>query len=127
MHSTLFFRYLKWHFVDAPGDILKGWGNILWFNLHFFSVPLLLRTYFAPWRRITWSYGKGFDIGRYLNVFFSNLISRILGAFMRTFLIAAGLVGELFFLAIGFAVFLLWLALPALIVFAFFYGLLLLL
>ena len=122
MHQTLFLRYLKWHFIDASREILKGWGNILWFNLNYFSVLALLQTFFSPWRRIAWSYGRGFDIGRYLYVFFSNLISRILGAFVRSFLIGAGLIGEIFFFAIGLVIFLLWLALPALIVLGFFYG-----
>lgn len=126
MHSLLLLRYLKWHFIDASREILKGWGNILWFNLNYFSVLALLQTFFSPWRKIAWSYGRGFDIGRYLYVFASNLISRILGAFVRSFLIGAGLIGEIFFFAIGLVVFLLWLALPALIVLGFFYGLTLL-
>src|SRR3989344_5618520 len=69
MHSLLFLKYIEWHFIAAPKEILKGWGNILWFGFNYFSVPLLLKTLFAPWRRITWSYGRGFDPGRYLYIF----------------------------------------------------------
>lgn len=127
MQSLLLLRYVKWHYFDATRDILKGWGNILWFNFNYFSVWLLIQTFFAPWRRITWEYGRGFDIGRYLFIFASNLVSRILGAFMRSFLIAAGVIIEFTLLFMAIIFFLFWLSLPALIIAAFLYGIFLLL
>jgi len=126
MQSILLLHYVKWHYFDASRDILKGWGNILWFNFNYFSVPLLLQTFFAPWRRITWDYGRGFDLGRYLFTFASNLISRILGAILRSFLIITGLTAQLTLLFIGSCLFLFWLALPAIIAAAFTYGIFLL-
>src|SRR3989344_7820926 len=95
MQSILFLRYVKWHFIDAPRNILRGWGNILWFNFNYFSVGLLLQTFFSPWRRITWDYGRGFNLGAYLFTLGSNLISRIIGAIMRSFLVAAGIMEQL--------------------------------
>ena len=125
MHQTLFLRYLKWHFVDAARDILQGWGNILWFNLNYFSVLLLLRTFFSPWRGIRWQRKRGFAFGDFLFTLASNLISRILGAIMRTFLIVAGLGGEIFLLAAGFMVVAFWIFLPLLILLGFSYGIVL--
>lgn len=122
MQSLLLLRYFKWHYMDATREILKGWGNFLWFDFNYFSVGLLLRTLFSPWRRITWDYGRGFDPGRYLFTFASNLVSRILGAFVRIWLIAAGILGEILFLFLGSMFFLFWLALPGIIIGAFFYG-----
>ena len=126
MQSILLLRYIKWHYLEASRDILKAWGNILWFNFHYFSVPLLLQTFLAPWRRITWDYGRGFDIGGYLFTFASNLISRILGAIVRSFLIIAGLTVQLALLFLGSFLFLLWFALPAIIAAALTYGIFLL-
>ncbi|MEK7542275.1 MAG: hypothetical protein AAB524_01075 [Patescibacteria group bacterium] len=126
MQSLLLLRYVKWHYLDASRDILKGWGNILWFNFNYFSVLLLIQTFFSPWRRITWDYGRGFDFSRYLFTFASNLVSRILGAVMRSFLIAAGIVMEFALLFLGSLFFLFWLVLPAIIIAAFFYGIFLL-
>ena len=126
MQSLLLLRYFKWHYVDALKDILRGWGNILWFEFNYFSVWLLLRTLFSPWRRITWDYGRGFDLGRYLFTFASNLVSRILGAFVRIWLVCAGIIGQLLLLFLGSLFFLFWLVLPALIIAAFLYGLFLL-
>ena len=126
MHSFVLLQYLKWHFFDAPKEFAKGWGNILSFGFNYVSVLLLIQTFFSPWRRITWSYGKGFHIGRFVNALLSNFISRILGAIMRSFLIVAGVCFELFLLIVGAFLFLLWLALPLLIILTLFYGIFLL-
>ncbi|HCM36920.1 MAG: hypothetical protein A3J30_02745 [Candidatus Wildermuthbacteria bacterium RIFCSPLOWO2_02_FULL_47_9c] len=126
MQSILLLRYVKWHFIDAPRNILRGWGNILWFNFNYFSVGLLLQTFFSPWRRITWDYGRGFNLGAYLFTLGSNLISRIIGAIMRSFLVAAGLAAQFAILLIGSFLLLFWFALPALIAVAFAYGIFLL-
>ncbi len=112
MAQNIFFQYLSWQFFDMPKNLLVAWGNFLKFNLNYFSIPLLLKTLFSPWRKYKWSYGKGFDIGRFLEVLFSNLISRILGAIMRIFLIVFGIIAEVFIIFIGLFLFLAWLALP---------------
>ncbi|HEY4510160.1 MAG TPA: hypothetical protein VJC15_04240 [Candidatus Paceibacterota bacterium] len=126
MQTLLLFRYVKWHYLEASKEILKGWGNILWFGFNYFSVLLLIRTFFSPWKKITWDYGRGFDISRYLFIFSSNLVSRVLGAFVRSLLIATGVVGQLALLFLGSIFFLFWLVLPALIVATFLYGIFLL-
>ena len=126
MQSLLLLRYFKWHYLEASKEILKGWGNILWFEFNYFSVWLLIQTFFSPWKKIAWDYGRGFDIGRFLFTFASNLVSRILGAFVRIWLIGAGIIGQLALLFMGSLFFFFWLVLPALIVAAFLYGLFLL-
>lgn len=86
------------------------------FGLNYFSIPLLIRTFFSHWRRYRWSYGRGFDIGRYISVFFSNLISRVMGAAMRTFLILFGVFFESLIFLGGTTIFLGWFFLPALLI-----------
>ena len=115
-------QYLTWHFFDVPKEILNAWKNFLLFNFNYFSVVLLLKTFFSHWRRYSWSYGRGFNIRRYIEVFLSNLLSRILGAIVRSFLIAFGLATESFILVLGVIVFLGWLILPALLIFGFAFG-----
>ena len=68
------------------------------------------------------SYGKGFDIGRYLEAFFSNLIFRLLGAIVRSFLIVIGLLAEIFIVFCGIIIFLGWLILPILLVLGIYHG-----
>ena len=79
--------------------------------MEFFSIFLLIKTLFAPWRQYQWSYGRGFDLGRYAEVFFSNLITRGLGAFMRAVFIILGTVSEVLIFVVGLAIFIGWLVL----------------
>ncbi|MFA4998829.1 MAG: hypothetical protein WC514_02305 [Candidatus Paceibacterota bacterium] len=122
MGKNIFFQYLSWQFVDVPRNLLKAWGNFLEFNLNYFSITLLLKTFFSPWRRYSWSYGKGFDLGKFFETFFSNLISRILGALMRLFLIIFGIIAEIFIFVIGIIVIFGWIILPFLVIGGFILG-----
>lgn len=115
-------QLISWHFFDVPKEILKGWKNYLKYNLEYFSVPLLLKTYLSPWRGYKWSYGRGFDIKVWAEAAFSNLISRGLGAFMRTFLILFGIITEIIILFLGLITILFWLFLPMIFAIGIFYG-----
>ena len=115
-------QYLTWHFFDVPREIIKAWKNFLLFNLNYFSISLLFKTLFSHWRKYKWSYGRGFDIKRYFEVFFSNLISRILGAAVRSFLILFGLMAEIFIIFAGLIILIAWLVMPLLLVAGFVFG-----
>jgi hypothetical protein len=115
-------QWFYWHFFDVPKKILQAWKNFLFFNLNYFSVIILLKTLFSTWRKYQWSYGKGFEATKYLEVFFSNLISRILGAIVRSFLILAGLIVEIFIILTGLLILFGWLFLPLILFFGFIFG-----
>lgn len=114
--------YVKWHFLIAPLAILSGWRNILIFNLSYFSIPLLLKTLISPWRRSLVSYAKGFHIAKFFESLASNLISRIIGFVIRTFVISVGIAAELALVLVGPIVVAFWISLPVLIIFTFIYG-----
>ncbi len=120
--QTIFSQYLIWHFIDMPKEILKAWRNFLLFNLNYFSIPLLIRTLFSYWRQYQWSYGRGFDAARYLETFVSNLISRILGAIVRIFLIIFGIICEIFIFFSGLIIFLTWFILPLILIAGLIFG-----
>ncbi|MDP3991203.1 MAG: hypothetical protein Q8P63_02830 [Candidatus Nealsonbacteria bacterium] len=122
MGRNIFLQYLEWHFFDALKGISAGWKNYLRFNLNYWSVPMLLKTLFSPWRRYHYSYGKGFNIKKYFEVFTFNVISRTLGAIMRSVLIIFGLIAEVFVFLAGALVVLFWLLLPFLLLFGFYFG-----
>lgn len=121
--TAVFLQYLSWHFFDVPKKILKAFKNILLFNLEYFSIFLLLKTFFSHWRRYSFAYPRGFDIRAYAWVFFSNLISRILGAVVRTFLIVLGILVEILILFLGGIVFLGWFFFPFILVLLLYFGL----
>ena len=60
-------------------------------TLEFFSVGQLLSTLFAPFRQISAGSGSDGSIGSELRAFVDQLISRIIGAFVRFFTILFGI------------------------------------
>jgi hypothetical protein len=114
--QNLLFQWLSWQFLEMPGNILRAWRAFLKFNLNYFSIPQLFKTFFSHWRQYKWSYGRGFDISRYLEALFSNLISRTLGAILRSFLILIGLFIEILIVFLGIIAFLLWIIFPLILI-----------
>lgn len=104
--------YISWHFSKAPLGIVKILCNYLFFCEHFFSIRLLLKTLFYPWKRQTFESGPGFSLGKYFEVVVSNLISRLLGAFIRLILIILGIITEIMLLVIGLLILVIFIFLP---------------
>ncbi len=119
---NIFLLWLTWHFYEEPKQILKNWGNFLFFTFNYFSITQLIRTLFSPWRKYVDSYGRGFDFQKYIEVFIGNFMTRILGFVVRVFIIAAGLIAGVFVLIAGLTVFLLWFAIPFLVTIGFISG-----
>ena len=117
--QIILFQWLSWYLIEMPMEILRAWKNILVFNLNYFSINLLLKTLFSYWHQYQWSYPRGFDLGKYLEVAFSNLLSRLLGAIVRLIMIALGIVIEAFIFFAGIVVFLAWFLMPFLALLAF--------
>ena len=113
--ENMFFSWIKWHYTVQMREVYLKWKNVLLFTVNYFSVDLLLRTYFSPWRKYKWSYGKGFSFQRYFEVAISNLFSRVVGAIVRTFVIVVGMFSVLFVLLLGIPVILFWVLVPLLI------------
>ena len=120
--NNIIFLWLFWHFFEAPKEILRAWRNFLLFNLNYFSIPLLIKTFFYPWRKYKWSFGRGFDPGRYFETALSNLFSRGIGMILRSILVLIGLVVEIFVIFTGLLVFFGWLILPLFLIAGIYYG-----
>lgn len=118
--------WIIWQFYEMPKFLLHVWKNYLAFASNFFSVPLLLKTFFAPWHRYKWPYPRGFDVTEFFNTLISNTFSRILGAMMRIVLIITGLLLQIIIILAGAAAVVLWIFMPFLIIagflFVFLYG-----
>jgi hypothetical protein len=123
--SFVFVDYVLWHYTLAFRDIVIIWLNMMWFFVHLFSLPLLMRTLFAPWKRVEERYRRtGFE--DLIASLIINVMSRIVGAIIRLVIIVVGLLvlvlgvfGLIFWL-------LLWLVLPFLCMYGLFYGVMLL-
>jgi len=117
--------WLFWHFYEMPKFLLEVWKNYILFALNYFSLPLLLKSLFAPWRKYRWNYPQGFNIAEFFNTLISNSFSRLLGALMRIVLIVIGILFQIFVIFAGLILFLLWLLIPLIVIsgliFVFFY------
>jgi hypothetical protein len=109
--------YLRWHYSKAILSFTDIWKNLLFFITDFFSIKLLLRNFFDPWKKMTDSYPKRFNFKDYLFSFITNSITRVVGIIMRFILLIAG------FLACGLFCLLLpigliiWIILPLVVIF----------
>lgn len=117
MQDPFILAWVRWHYTDGLRRCFGGVLNFVDFGLHLFSVRELLRTLFAPWKGIEWRPAtQAFFSAEQLEAAWSNLISRILGAIVRSILIIIGLAVTIW---IGFwmgLLLLLWLLAPIVIV-----------
>lgn len=109
---TIAHHYIIWHYSRALKEIWHVARNLMWFVVHFFSLPQLFRAYFAPFRRITEDRGQSFSFEDLAGYIIINLISRAIGFILRTVIIVCG-AGCLLILCVStFLLYLLWLAAP---------------
>lgn len=90
-------------------------GNMVWFLYNFFSIPILLRTLFAPFKRLDEGYKKGLDLGAFFETLIVNMLMRLVGAALRLFLIMIGLVAVAVACIFYLFIFLVWLLAPLLL------------
>ena len=122
MRSPIFVKFINWHFFEMPQEIFRVWKDFLQFNLNFFSMRMLLKTLFSPWHKYQYSYGRGFDLKRYVETFSFNAMARAMGAMIRTILIIIGLISQIFLFGLGVIVFFTWIFLPALFIVGIIFG-----
>lgn len=79
----------------------------------FFSISLLAKTLFAPFRQIS-ADATGNDIGSRFRAWGDRMFSRIIGAVMRTFMIIFGMITLFLILLVSLIRLILWPAVPLL-------------
>lgn len=104
--------YFSWHYLYAPRQILKIGRNYLLFFYHWFSVGVLIRTFFAPWKRQTIKRGPGFSFSDFFNVLSFNLISSTIGAIVRSMVLIWWLLAEIAIILFTPCILVIWIVLP---------------
>lgn len=106
-------NFIAWHYNESVHELLKIWENFIVFTWQYFSIFELFKTLFSPWRRdVTAQSWRGLHPVRTLELVFENLISRIIGAVVRIFVIVFGLGISLFVLIFGLIAIFLWIGTP---------------
>lgn len=119
---SLLGNYFVWHYTRAYRELIHIEENILWFLFHFFSLPELTRTFFAPWKRLGENYGSIFDTEEFFAALVTNILMRIVGISMRIIIISAGCFVLIVASCGALLLLVLWTILPLLSVFAFITG-----
>lgn len=119
----LFGAYLTWHYGKAPQDIVRIIGNYIWFFYNLFSIGLLLKTLFRPWKRLGEERKKGLDIESWFETLIVNSLMRVVGIGIRLMTIAVGIIFLATTLVGGAVVLVAWMFMPFLVAFCFLFGL----
>ena len=108
--------YFVWHYTRAWWQMWGVWRNFLWVTIHFFSIPQMLQSLLLPFKRTTQTRGDTFSLEDLAAYVIINIISRIIGAIIRTAIIMVGCIALLFTVAGGFLAYLFWLVAPLLVI-----------
>ena len=114
--------YLVWHYSAALVAWRRIYGNILWFLSHFFSVALLFRTLFSPWRRLAENYPGRLVPTAIAETLVVNFLMRLVGLTIRVIFLSFAFAVLAGAFLLGWIVLIVWLLTPFLIPILFFAG-----
>lgn len=105
--------FWSWHYSFGIKFYLHQYKSNLQSVVQYFSLPLLVKSLFAPWKKLIINEKtKGFNITEYFNVISFNLVSRIVGFIARLFLLITGSFILIFFAISGALGLILWYVFP---------------
>lgn len=102
---------ITWWYSAGFVQALRSVGVRLAGLFDFFSIDLLFKTLFSPFRQISAGSVDG-PLGVQLQAFFDKLISRLIGAVVRTVVIFVGIVCLVAMLVLSAFYLLVWLLMP---------------
>ena len=107
--------FLQWWYFRGWMIYFSGFRAKMRNMADFFSIGLLLRTLFQPFRQISANEtGEKGGLEGALVAFFDRALSRLIGFIVRIFIIVAGIVAMTLQLVVGLALALLWPCIPLL-------------
>jgi len=116
LKDNILYEWISWHLIDVPKFLISVWKNYIVFALNYFSLPVLIKSLFSPWRKYRWKYPKIIDVGEFASAFISNVFSRFIGALVRLVLIIVGAIFQIFVILVGLVAILTWIILIPLVI-----------
>lgn len=113
--SPFILAYIRWHYGRGLKEFFGVAGNFLWFVVHFFSFKLLLKTWFAPWKRLGEHYSGGLDLEAFASSVIVNGLMRAVGFCTRTLVLSVGLISYILVLAFSLFIFVIWILAPIIV------------
>ena len=109
-------NYLIWHYTKGFKELLINWGHILYFTIHYFSVPNLLLTLLSPWKRMDEGSQHTINPGAIMEHVIFNSIMRVVGLLVRSITIVIGLIATAAVIVGGITFACIWIILPPFLV-----------
>jgi hypothetical protein len=110
--------FIKWYWIEMPYRIIRKIMQYIVVFGNIFSFIFLIKTFFSPWKNQLYAYpNKGFDLKHIFEVWTSNMISRIVGAFVRGFTIILGIIIVIIAAFVGAIGLIIWVLYPVLFIF----------
>lgn len=107
--------FLQWWYTRGWGIYFKGFRERIRNLADFFSIGLLLKTLFSPFRQISANESSSTGgLDRALTVLTDKLVSRIIGFIVRIFIIVFGLISMIVQLVFGLVLAIIWPCVPLL-------------
>jgi hypothetical protein len=103
-------EFVKWWYGPGWADTVIDSKKRLLTLGEMFSVAILLRTLFAPWKRIISYPGSGLEA--HMRAILDNLVSRVIGFFVRIMVLFSASVMFVLFCVIGLVQIATWPLLP---------------
>lgn len=109
----LTFQLLSWWYSQGWLQVIKSFNRRMVGVSHVFSVPILVRTLWSPWRRIVTYPGAGLDAR--LRAMGDNLVSRCIGFTVRILVLLTAGLALLFTAVLGLLLIVAWPIIPPLV------------
>jgi len=103
-------QYFVWHYGMALLDFLRVASNFYWCIWNYFSIELLARSFFVPWKRLNEAH-SGF-LARAIVI----LVMRLIGILARLSVFAAATISFILLTISSVIAFVLWIVLPFVVV-----------
>lgn len=111
----LVISFFQWWYGRGFSEYLAGFVNGLKDAADFFSIRLLIRNLFAPFRQISAEKQTNLPLNARMHAWFDLLISRFVGATVRFIILVVGTLALTVRAGIGFIVGVLWPLMPLLV------------
>lgn len=109
----LLMSLIQWWYGDGWRQRVRQIGNGVTGMVDYFSITLLLKSLFQPFRQISAGTVDG-AIDAQLRAFADRMVSRLIGAAVRTIIIITGLVAITVQVLLGLLILAIWAIMPAL-------------
>jgi hypothetical protein len=115
-HTRLWLSFIWWYYGKAIKELGRNYLSLLSFLINFFSLTVLLRTLFSPFRRLheTQSF-RLFAWQEWGSALIVNTLMRLVGLVLRLVLLVVGAALSLVSVPLFLVALLLWLSLPAIL------------